>query len=258
MNRTTAGQRVMCRQQHRIFPLFCGIGWSGRRLRAFHLLLFAALATGCASSDPVVRAQPQAAIAKPAITVLRSDSFRFDWDREISLVKVDLERCAREAIEGHFPELRYVSRAAFSRTAFPNLPGDAAPVELRNIRTLLDSPVFRERLQSMHLRYIVYVAGHTEVEGDHSWVEIGGYMAATFAGASSWKKDTTVSAVVLDLQNPMDTRGTEDHTTGTSWVAGLFPFIIGASASTEGRACRQIGEQLVGVLAEARKMETQQ
>lgn len=248
----------MRRRQRRISPFSRSIGSSGRRLRAFHLLLFTALAAGCASSDPVVVAQPQAAVAKPAITVLRSDSFRFDWDREISPVKVDLERCAREAIEGHFPELRYISKAAFRRTAFPNLPDDAAAFELRNVRTLLDSPVFRERLQSMHLRYIVYVAGHTEVEREHSWVGIGGYMAATFAGASIWNKDTTVSAVVLDLQNPMDDRGAEDHTTGTSWVAGLFPFIIGAPAGTERRACREIGEQLVAVLAEARRMETRQ
>lgn len=248
----------MCRRQNIIFPFTRGIGWPRNRLLEFYLLLFAALATACASSDPVFRTQPQAATAKPAITVLRSDSFRFDWDREIIPVKVDIERCAHEAIEGHFPELRYVSKAAFRQMAFPNLPDDAAPFELHNMRILLDSPVFRERLQSMHLRYIVYVAGHTEVEGDHSWVGLGGYMAATFAGASTWKKDTTVSAVVLDFQNPMDTRRAEDHTTGTSWVAGLFPFIIGAPAGTEGSACREIGEQLVAVLTEARKMETQQ
>ena len=152
----------MCRRQNIIFPFTRGIGWPRNRLLEFYLLLFAALATACASSDPVFRTQPQAATAKPAITVLRSDSFRFDWDREIIPVKVDIERCAHEAIEGHFPELRYVSKAAFRQMAFPNLPDDAAPFELHNMRILLDSPVFYCYMQYLNKNLQSRIFLHSE------------------------------------------------------------------------------------------------
>jgi len=230
---------------------------SGALLRTVCVLVFAAFTVGCASVSTSVEAGQQPASEKWAITVLRTDSFRFDWDREISPVKVDLERCARKAIQDHLPELRYISRSAFTGMAFPNLPSEVAPIELRNIRTLLDSPVFTQRIRSMNLRYIIYVGGHTEIKESHAWVEIGGYMAATMVGGSTWEKDTKVSAVVLDLQNPAVTHAVEEHETGTSWVAGLFPLIIGAPASTEARACRDIGEQVVRVLKEAQSMEKQ-
>jgi hypothetical protein len=64
------------------------------------------LATGCASSGPESAEKSQAQSPKQAITVIRSDTFQFDWGKEIRPVRADLERCAADAIERHFPDLR--------------------------------------------------------------------------------------------------------------------------------------------------------
>jgi len=210
---------------------------------------------GCASSGS------SAAISSPpkqAITVIRSETFRFDWDKEIRPVRSDLERCAANAIEEHFPELRYVSRVEFARTAFPNLPIDSAPTSLNQVRVLLENTIFLQRLKPLNLRYIVYVGGHTEIEGAHYWEVIGGYMAATVIGYSKWEKDTDVSALLFDLQAPLEVVSVEGHTEGTSWVAGLFPLFIGMPDSTESNACSDIGEQLVSTLAAAKDLEVHQ
>jgi hypothetical protein len=225
--------------------------------RSISWSLLAMLAAGCASSGPGAANDSQARPLKQAITVIRSDAFHFDWDKEIRPVRADLERCAANAIEEHFTDLRYISRKEFTKTAFPDLPGDSAPTDLRYIRLVLDSPTVRQRLEPLNLRYIVYVGGHTEIEASHSWVIIGGYMAATAAGVSTWAKGTEVDALVFDLQNPQRTTSAEDHEHGTSWVAGLFPFIVGMPTGSENRACKEIGEQLVHTLSAARNLETQ-
>lgn len=220
--------------------------------------LFVLLVAGCASSGPELAEKSQAQSPKQAITVIRSDTFQFDWGKEIKPVRADLERCATNAIETHFPDLHFVSREEFTKTAFPDLPINSAPTDLRYIRVVLDSPTVRQRLEQLNLRYIVYVGGHTEIAASHSWVMIGGYMAATAAGISTWEKETEVSALVFDLKNPRGTTRTEDRGEGTSWVAGLFPFIIGMPTSSEHRACKQLGEQLVHTLSAARNLEKQE
>ncbi len=189
--------------------------------------------------------------------MIRSETFRFNWYNEVRPVRADLEHCVSDAIEERFPDLRYISRQTFSDTAFPDLPSESAPTDLRHIRVLLEDPTFRKRLETLNLRYIVYVGGHTEIVGAHSWIGIGGYMAATVVGMSEWKKDTKVNALVFDLKSPLDTISAEEHIEGTSWVAGLFPFIFGTPASTESRAWRDIGERLVATLAAARQLEAQ-
>lgn len=240
------------RTANKLFPLLTVT------MRRICFLALVVIANSCASSGPAIKEALPIAVPKQAITAIRSDTYRFDWYKEVRPVRTDLERCAADAIEGHFPDLRYISREAFTKAAFPDLPADLAPTDIRHIRVLLENSTFQQRLAPLNLRYIVYMGGNTEIEAVHSWVELGGYMAATAAGASKWKKDTHVSAVVFDLQNPFKTVSAERRTEGTSWVAGLFPFIIGAAAGTEEQACREIGGQLVRILAEAMKMEEQE
>lgn len=234
----------MCGRQ---ISAYSGVAWP----------LLAMLAAGCAASGTAPADSSRAGSPKQAITVIRSETFLFDWDKEIRPVRADLERCAANAIEKHFPDLRYISREDFTKTAFPNLPSEAAPTDLRYLRLVLESPTIRQRLEPTNLRYIVYVGGHTEIEASHSWVMIGGYMAATAAGFSTWEKDTDVNALVFDLLNPKDTSRSDEHSEGTSWVAGLFPFVIGMPTSSESRACNEIGKQLVNTLAAARRLEEQ-
>lgn len=220
--------------------------------------LVAVLAAGCASSASEIADSSQPRSPMEAFTVIRSETFRFEWYKEVRPVRAELERCAIDAIEEHLPGLRYISRETFTKTAFPNLPSDSAPTDLRHIRNLLDNSIFGQRIEPLNLRYIIYVGGHTEIEETHAWELVGGYMAATAVGMSKWKKDTDVSALVFDLRSPLDSVSTEKHSEGTSWVAGLFPIIIGMPTSAESRACRDIGEQLANTLAAAKDLEMQQ
>lgn len=220
----------------------------------FGAILSAMLCIGCASTAK----EPNATTTvKETVVVVRAESFRFDWYKDIEPVKADLERCAAEAITDNFDDLRYLPRDDFARVVFPNLPTEAAPLSLKSMRVLIEDPVFRGRLHRLNLRYIIYVGGHTEIEAEHAWVGIGGYMAATVAGMSSWEKDTDVTAVVLDLKSPSLASQVQSHSEGSSWVAGVFPFIAGIPADTEAQACRHIASRIAQLIAEAKTLEAQ-
>jgi len=214
--------------------------------------------SGCASHTTQTDNTQHELLVRQGITVVRSDKFEFDWNSDIDPIEADLEHCATQAIDKAFPDLVYISREKFSQRAFPNLPADAVPLKLRDMRVLLDSRKFRERIEPLNLRYIVYVSGHTHKVSSHDWATIGGYMAATFIGMSTWERKTDASALVFDLKNPESTVDVESSAEGTGWVAGLFPIIVGAPATTEYQACRIVAEQLVLMLAQARKLEVAQ
>lgn len=222
-------------------------------------LLVGALAASCAGTGAKNNTERSVQSPRQGVAIFRSSTFHFSWYRDVEPVEANLERCVTDAIGENFAGLQYIPRSQFCKVAFPNLPVESAPLQLESIRVLLEEPKFQKRLQSMNLRYIIYVGGKTEtLAADHWWVGGGGYMAATAVGASWWEKESYVSALIFDLQNTGDSQTVEQTTAGTSWVGGLLPFAVGMPANTEDRACRNIGERVVEALTTARNMEVQQ
>ena len=220
-------------------------------------LVFLPFVVGCGATDPKSHDEAGAYAPKEGITAIRSNDFFFDWETEIDPVRADLEGCVADAVSDRFPDLRYIPREAFCDAAFPNLPQGAAPLDLKSMSVLLDNEQFRKRLDSLNMRYIVYVSGYTEIHESHAWELVGGYMAATAIGMSEWSKSTDASAIVFDLKHRSESARAAAHTSGTSWVAGIFPFILGAPADTEGRACRAVGVEVVSTIEAARTAERQ-
>ena len=68
-------------------------------------------------------------------------------------------------------------------------------------------------------------------------------------GVSTWEKRTGVSAVILDLRRPTGQKELEVRSSGTSWVGGILPLAVGYRANTEGKACREIADQIAEALA---------
>lgn len=183
------------------------------------------------------------------VSVIQSDSFRFDWETQIDPVRVDLERCAQRAIADRVPLLRFVPHTELAAALTPNLPQGAAPLSMASLRVLLGDPSFRETIDLLSLRYIVIVAGDTEIAAHHAWIAGAGYGGAAVMGLSTWEKRTGVSAVILDLRRPSGQQELAVRSSGTSWVGGLLPLAVGYRANTEGQACRQIADQIAEALA---------
>lgn len=226
------------------------VGWWTRARalsRGCALPLLAPLVHGCASVPP----DAPAALVVPAagVSVIQSDSFRFDWETQIAPVRVDLERCAQRAIADRLPSVHIVPRAELAAALTPDLPPDAAPLSMTSLRVLLGESSFRETVDRLLLRYIVIVAGDTEIAANHAWIAGAGFGAPAVLGVSTWEKRTGVSAVILDLRHPTGQTELKAESSGRSWVGAILPLAAGYRASTEERACREIADQIAKALA---------
>lgn len=207
----------------------------------------ALLVGGCASRTVDAPAGP--AVATAGVSVIQSDSFRFAWETQIDPVGVDLERCTQQAIADRLPSLHIVPHAELATALTPGLPPGAAPLSMTSLRVLLGEPKFREAVDRLLLRYIVIVAGDTEIAADHAWLAGAAFGAPAVMGVSTWKKRTGVSAVILDLGSAGGQKELEAESSGESWVGGILPLVVGYRANTEERACREIADQITEALA---------
>ena len=71
-------------------------------------------------------------------------------------------------------------------------------------------------------------------------------------------KETEVTALVLDLKRQSTSHSVAASAKGTSWVGGLFPFVLGMPADTEARACRAVGAEVVATIEAAKRAEEDQ
>jgi hypothetical protein len=211
------------------------------RLRLALLLVLAS----CGTSGQPDDAPAESDSDRAAFTVICSRTFVFDWEKQLKPIAPHFERELGESVQRKRPELRYLPRDQFCRAVFPNLPAEAAPLELKSLRSLLEKPEFRERLDRLNLRYIVYLGGQTEIDENHYWIGI--YLI--IGGVSTWEKKSELNAVIFDLRRPNGTRSLSGTAAGTAWVAGVLPIVVGAPAHTEDRACEQISSALLQALA---------
>jgi len=215
--------------------------------RGCALPLLALLLGGCASRT--VDAPNGPAVPTAGVSVIQSASFRFAWETQIDPVQVDLEQCARQAIAGRLPSLRIVPHTELATALTPDLPPGAAPLSMTSLRVLLGEPKFREAADRLSLRYIVIVAGDTEIAANHAWIAGAAFGAPAVLGVSTWKKHTGVSAVILNLHHTTGHTQLEAESSGESWVGGILPLMAGYRANTEERACREIADQIAEALA---------
>jgi hypothetical protein len=209
--------------------------------------LLALVVGGCASRTP--DAPGERAVPTAGVSVIQSVSFRFDWETQIDPVQVDLERCAWRAIAERVPSLRMVPHTELEAALTPDLPPGAAPLSMASLRVLLGEPKFREATDRLLLRYIVIVAGDTEIAANHAWIAGSGFGAPAVLGVSTWKKRTGTSAVILNLRHTTGQKEFEAESSGESWVAGILPLVVGYRANTEQRACREIADEIAEALA---------
>ena len=112
---------------------------------------------------------------------------------------------------------------------------------------LVNQNAFREKINSLGVRYLVIVSGQGE-EYQHSWGDIfcgGGYGGGGCGGLIIWKKDYSFRAFILDTKQSSGsgevTSGVSDH----AWLAVIGILPIGFPAFSESKACQALGDDLV-------------
>ena len=178
-----------------------------------------------------------------------SEAIAFVFERQFSLEARQLEEndiieCISDAVHEARPTLRIVLPDEFRHRVFPDLASQAAPSTPEYFAMLVDHPTFKERVASLGVRYLIFVAGGTTQTGGPGMGAIGGPGAAVLVIAGSWDRRSSLTASVLDLQQGRMAGKLEASASGHPWLLIVFPspLMIGAPAFTESKACEGLGE----------------
>lgn len=223
------------------------------RSLAVGLLGMAWLWVGCTKAElSEIRKAPTGIAPHEAVTiVLDRFSNEFSPDKED-----EFAGCIGEAIHQDHPNLLIVPPAEFRRTAFPDLVREATPSSPEYLALLLNHPEFRGRIASLGIRYLISVGGGTHQQEKDSYGGCGGGYGGVVAcfGYVTWDRESRLAASVLDLKESRAAGEVHVSTSGRPWlvyVGSIPPFGIplGLPASTETRACRELGGAVAKFLA---------
>jgi hypothetical protein len=132
----------------------------------------------------------------------------------------------------------------FTDALFPWFEPSTAPANADGLRVLLQRPGVTERLQEIHVRYVVWIDGNTRK------TDSGGSVACAVGpggggcfGVGWWEKESGYVASVWDMQNASEVGTVITDVTGTSVLIGAIapiPIITPVRKT----ACDRLSEQL--------------
>ena len=203
------------------------------------------LLTGCASNQ-IAAPAAIAHLDKPAIVVIQSPQWVFKWDHAVRSTESGLSACLSRELQRILPAFEYLPVETFKKTAFPNLPAENAPASAEYVKLALTKPEVRQRLESLRLKYMIFIAGTLEVK-DH-WGDIFcgyGYGGGGCLGATGAQKESTLSAVVIDVTSNASTIKRDVHAQGSKWLAVIGVIPVWYDAPTKYEACKTLAADLI-------------
>lgn len=140
--------------------------------------------------------------------------------------------------------LRVIDELEFVNALYPWFEPRTAPMTTHRLEQLREQPLIHERLETMNLRYIIWIDGNTDTsnsKGSLGCALLPG--AAGCFGFATWEKASTYEAVIWDVAAFQEKGRVNVEAQGTSYLLAIgapIPFI----ARVQGEACDSIGAQL--------------
>ena len=157
-----------------------------------------------------------------------------------------LSECVQQALHEAGRALKLIPSDEFRRLVFPDFDITSAPRSTDSLVALLKVPQFRQKIDSLQLRYLVTVREETSYSRSEAVVGgVGGYGAALVILGATHEKRTELTACIIDMKSASETgvvTTTADSTGFYGWVV-ILPIIV--PAMTESTACQHFGREVV-------------
>jgi hypothetical protein len=162
---------------------------------------------------------------------------------EAAKLEAKLSECMQEALHEAGRELKLIPSDEFRRLVFPNFDITSAPRSTESLVSLLKLPQFRQKIDSLRLRFLVTVKEETSSQSDFFGVG-GGYPGWGILGSTHEKK-TELMASIIDMKRAIETDlvRTTSESTGFYGLVVILPIIV--PARTESTACQRFGREIV-------------
>jgi len=141
--------------------------------------------------------------------------------------------------------VRIIPEAEFVDAFYPWFEARTAPLHPKKLRKVLNQPMVAEKIESLNIRYFVWVEGSTERTNAAGSMtcSIGPGGGGCF-GFGSWEDTSNYETTIWDLATFSEVGRVSTEAVGTSYMPA-FVIPIPLLAQVEGDACQGMGNQLV-------------
>ena len=166
-----------------------------------------------------------------------------EFETEPSLVACVGRRVQSDSLVNVIPEQRFVDMF------YPYFEARTAPLHPKRLEEIFKVPVVAQKLQSMDLRYLIWIEGSTERTGS------GGTMSCTITGAGggcfgfgTWADTSDYEAIIWDATTYKEVARVSTDAVGTSYMPA-FVIPVPLVAQVQSNACQGMGTQLAKFLS---------
>jgi hypothetical protein len=152
--------------------------------------------------------------------------------------------CVSKNLNAGRDRLGVIGEQQFVDALFPWFEPRTAPLETADLPQIISHPLLAEKLDSIGVRYVVWVDGTTER------VDQNGSLACSIAttgaacfGFLSWEDNSAYEAAIWDIKRATQVGKVSSDAVGTSFVPAVIlpvPFI----ARVQNSACTSLADQL--------------
>lgn len=209
------------------------------------LALVLALIEGCATSKVKVT-QGIDTIISPGDGIVIFHSRSGTSGAPISRIKSKrFAKRVEKTILKNRPGQLFVGERAFRDALFPWFETNTAPNSPTELPKLLARPLVKDKISELGVRYVIFIGGGT-LSADGFPGVIPTYYG--YFGLAWWERKTSLTAAVWDLKRAGEVGKAESTASGTAVMPAFF-FPVPIMPMTETTACKELGRQLVELLA---------
>ncbi len=158
----------------------------------------------------------------------------------------DFAECVQRELANNISALEFIAEDIFRDSLFPWFEYGSVPRSLEDLDLTINQPLVLARLQSMGIRFAIFVGGHG-VKGEFSGPFYCGYALGGGGGGCvgymSALRKTEITAVIWDLARMVSLGDLHVETSGTfKWIGFYLPIPI--PCFTKGTACSETAKTI--------------
>jgi len=204
---------------------------------------------GIAACAPIALGQGQdlgsAAANSPGLAVL---SYNLDAASRLHVVD-----CLSPPLAKQDKQIKIIPAQQAKNALFPWLEESVLSLEPKQAAMLLSDHLIRERARESGLRYLVFLTQASSSSSMNGpFVCGGGYGGAGCLGGARIGRETTVAAVIWDLERGRESRELSETKRAHDILVGLvLPLWIPGGLSTRTEACHTMAQKLLQIVRDA-------
>ncbi len=216
-----------------------GAGWTWTGPRLFLLaILFTLFGCNATSVIDESRVEPTAITGKDAVVVLGRRA------RSNHPTESDFVSCVGKDLASGKNPINVIPEEKFVNSMYPYFETSTAPTDVKNLQNIVRIPVVAKKFAAFHVRYFVWIDGHTETTGKKGTMScaIGPGGGGCF-GFMMWSDKANYEASIWDFKDLKLSGKISDETHGTSYLpAVVVP--IPLLARVQSHACDNMAKQI--------------